>query len=51
MKNQTNTTSEETIKTGQDRIAQIKSEISADSGLKVSKAEVYETWDKIFDAE
>lgn len=51
MKNQTNTTEEVVIKTGQDRIAQIKSEISADSSLKAPKAEVYETWDNIFSSE
>lgn len=51
MKNQANTTEEEVIKTGQDRIAQIKSEIATDSTSNVSKAEVYETWDNIFNSE
>ena len=51
MKNQTNTTEETAIKTGQDRIAQIKSEIATDSAPNISKVEVYETWNNIFDSQ
>jgi len=49
MAGQKTKTSIEEVKPGQDRIAQIKDEISNNKPSMESKVEVYETWNNIFE--